>query len=648
MPTSYPYVLYVTSAADQQKFVPEGETPPIPPDPIPTTEPRCIISLDGSQYAFVARDGTPLDPYYDPDGVFVMDNILCTHPSLPGFRAFYRPDRGTAREEWVLEYGDPWIPAPSANTSPYAAEFRRKDGTIITVQAPRGQYWYSRWRWQSDVRPVRRTYSQLAAQGLICNFDPSGLATGNLLTVSNYEPMATCGIPPDQGQTGGYPGLGIQTGWQTQYLRRGAPESSFRNQGEAAGSFQSHVRDTRTMAPIDIVTDYPGATMYSSSQGNPYFSKGKVVNKTDQGHMPSITYLPFLLTGDPYYLEGCQFWANHNMLTQPSNSRFMSAGRYLAWPLRAIYECVLATPTTVPSWLLPRSYWEHWLGVVRGIVENRMLNNSDPYYYVFHTIPDTGQASDKDPNKSGDHVWQQNMLDLVAAWVATTRDDWVDHAEWLMHNSVARASSLSGWCRSRPSPYHIRLQNASVLREAMTVDSTAIKLQYAQFFDTGHVVTIDGEPFTLQCQTPDGLDWTFAPRTTPKAHAVKAVVYGNKCLSWAEAAELNVFTYDWADTGDNDHMYAGTTDLTYHSYQRAALAQALHAGLDVPELQAAYTWLDEELRRFVTEKHLPIGDNWCVMPAPSVVRRKRHRRSDQTAVTEFVQQLIDEVRGVDE
>jgi len=31
-----------------------------------------------------------------------------------------------------------------------------------------------------------------------------------------------------------------------------------------------------------------------------------------------------------------------------------------------------------------------------------------------------------------------------------------------------------------------------------------------------------------------------------------------------------------------------------------------------------------------------------------VVRRKRHRRSDQTAVTEFVQQLIDEVRGVDE
>ena len=75
--------------------------------------------------------------------------------------------------------------------------------------------------------PGAASHAQLVALDLIPCIDTAGLVTGGLATVSAYAPMALCGIPADQGQTGGYPGLGIMTGWQAQYLTRGAPKSSF-------------------------------------------------------------------------------------------------------------------------------------------------------------------------------------------------------------------------------------------------------------------------------------------------------------------------------------------------------------------------------------------------------------------------------------
>jgi hypothetical protein len=612
---------------------------------------KAVIQLGGGNYEFRASAGVMLDPYYDPLGEFVQQNILCVHASLPGFRAYYRPDQASSREEWVFEFGDCWITPVPPNLAAYTAEITRRDGSVISISAPKGHYWHARWRWYSSPRRVRRTAKQLWDQDLIPCFDVAGLATGSLINVSAYTPMATCGMPADQGQTGGYWGLGIQTGPQTQYLVRGAAEASFRNVGEAAASYQSHVRDVRTGAPIDIWHDYPQANMYSANTGSPFFSRGTQVNRTDQGHMPSAAYLPFLLTGDPYYLEECQFWANHNRLTLPGNgSRYMVMGRYLAWPLRAEYECFLATPENVPSWLLPKSYWQHWLDVCRGFVTDRMANTIDPYYYVFHTIPDSGQTTTTDPSKSGDHVWQQNMLDLVASWIACLRDEWVEPAEWLIRSSIDRASATSGWCRARGSPYHMRLQNVSVLAEAMTTSSTSFRLQYSQLgFKSGITVKIDSESFVLR-DSSDGLTWTFAPRTSPAAHSVNREVWGAKCTSWAEARELNIATYGWgADVADNDHIAPSATDLTYQSYQRAALAQALRAGLEAPGLLDAAKWLDDEMRRLISSRQTPpIGDNWCAVPLIKS-RRHRPRRSDRTD-PQLHPELLDlaaEFRGVE-
>lgn len=611
-------------------------------------QPRAVLDIGGNQYEFRPSDGVAYDPYYDPMGQFVQDSICCTNPGLPGFRAYYRPDQRSSREEWVFEFSDCWLEPVPANLPAYTARITTRTGEVVTISAPVGHYWHARWRWQSAPRPVRRTAHQLWSEDLIPAFDTAGLVTGGIINAAPYSPMATCGMPANQGSTGGYWGLGIQTGQQTQFLIRGAPEASFRNVAEAAGSYQSNVRDTKTGAPIDLWHEYPNATMYASNTGSPYFAKGTVINKTDTGHMPSAAYLPFLLTGDPYYLEAVQYWANQNMLGMPGNgSRFSSQGRYFAWPLRAVYECYLATPESVPTWLLPRAYWLHWVDVAREIVEDRMANASDPYYFVFHSMPDYGQSGSADPPKSGDHVWQQNMIQLVAAWIASLRDEWVEPAEWLIHNGVARASATSGWQRSRPSPYHIRLQNASALAEAMDTVTTTLRLQYVQRFAAGQTVTVDSEQMVLGASA-DGLTWSVTRSATPKAHAVNASVYGNKCLSWAEAADLNALNYGWPEES-NDALSPGTTDLTYIGYQRAALAQAIHAGLEVPGLLDAAQWLDSEIRRLISSKQTPgIGDNWACVPNV-VRRRRRHRRSERTdpQLRPELLALLDEIRGAD-
>jgi len=648
-PPTYPHIIVFETAETQRLFVP-AETEPDPPDPPDPEEPPpepgdacATITIAGTDYVFLASEGQALDSYTDPDGHFVQDNIVCTNPGLPHMLVFYRPDRSGDREEWVFEHGLPQNTAQAANLPTYTCVITRRDGATAVIEAPSGHYWFGRWRWQSAPRPVRRSYAQLSAQNLIPHLNTTGLANGPILTVNEYKPMATCGMPTNMGTTGAYPGLGIITGWQAQYLVRGAPETAWRNQAEAINGYAVFVRDPDTLAPApgDIINDWPSANMYSASEGTPYIAKGPSPLRTDQGHLPSMSYIPFLLTGDPYHLEAMQFVTNYQQLSLPADSRCMVMGRYWAWPTRAIAECVAATPAVAPSWLLPKSYWEHWLDTHRGYIEDRMANSSDPYCYVFHTILESGQTTELDPSKSGDHVWQQGFVDLTAAWIASWREEWIEPAEWLIHSCIDRASATSGWCRARCSPYHMRLQNASILATAMDKTSTGLTIKYVQRFRPGMSVTIDSETMVLG-DSDDQLTWDIASRPKPADHPANRAVYGTKCLSWGEAADLNILTYDWgADVADNDHLAPSVTDLTYQSYQRAALAQAIHAGLEVPGLHDAYTWLDGEMRRLVSTKGMTVGDNWAI--APVVTSRRPHRRRSERIAWSRMREILETI-----
>jgi hypothetical protein len=96
-------------------------------------------------------------------------------------------------------------------------------------------------------------------------------------------------------------------------------------------------------------TQYSGGTPFPSCGGdcyNPYTA--------DEAHQPSIAYVPYLITGDHFYLEELQFWANWNFLTLNFLYRnydkriFTGQVRGQAWSLRELGRVVYITPDNHP------------------------------------------------------------------------------------------------------------------------------------------------------------------------------------------------------------------------------------------------------------------------------------------------------------
>jgi hypothetical protein len=71
----------------------------------------------------------------------------------------------------------------------------------------------------------------------------------------------------------------------------------------------------------------------------------------DNAHEPSLAYMPYMLTGDYYYLEELQFWAMWNMFSSNPAYREYAKGliyrdqvRAQAWSLRTLAEAAYLTP----------------------------------------------------------------------------------------------------------------------------------------------------------------------------------------------------------------------------------------------------------------------------------------------------------------
>jgi hypothetical protein len=75
----------------------------------------------------------------------------------------------------------------------------------------------------------------------------------------------------------------------------------------------------------------------------------------DDAHQPSIAYLPYLLTGDYFFLEELQFWAQWNMILANPAYRETSKGllkwsqvRGQAWSMRTLGHAAYITPDADP------------------------------------------------------------------------------------------------------------------------------------------------------------------------------------------------------------------------------------------------------------------------------------------------------------
>jgi hypothetical protein len=221
---------------------------------------------------------------------------------------------------------------------------------------------------------IRHDPNYLIATGAVPNYDPDVVISAATIAdtaaqfASNAEPMATGLTMPYMPTTGGRPDIGLLPGWVVSYLlsQEGSAKGAMLGTADLAGSFSIHYRDQNTGKPISII-DYPYMTL-RGNYGDTYNPATKqheafpvcagsctTPNIADTAHQPSLAFLPYLVTGDHYYLEELEFWAAYNMFSSNPAYRKYAEGlvysdqvRAQAWILRSLAEAAYIVPDDDP------------------------------------------------------------------------------------------------------------------------------------------------------------------------------------------------------------------------------------------------------------------------------------------------------------
>ncbi len=188
--------------------------------------------------------------------------------------------------------------------------------------------------------------------------------TQNTYTVSatpeKFEILRVGTLAEFMGQTGGRPEIAPYPDWAAQYLLTKTAdlrEFVLKN-GDLAGSWSVHITepDGHSLVSID---DRPNFYFGEGQNGDGPRARlpGSAVAVgygAENAHVPSLAYIPYLLTGDRYYADEMAYWGNFTMLFQPpaaSDARNGSEGllridqvRGLAWGLRNMVDAAAYLP----------------------------------------------------------------------------------------------------------------------------------------------------------------------------------------------------------------------------------------------------------------------------------------------------------------
>jgi hypothetical protein len=168
------------------------------------------------------------------------------------------------------------------------------------------------------------------------------------------EPMGNGLAVPYMPTTGGRSDIGLLPGWAVSYLLSMNEIARKVTLGTAdmSGTWSMHYRNQITYRPVSLI-EFPYMTLVGSASDtyNPKTKKSEAFPpcggdcatpySADTAHEPALTYLPYLVTGDYYYLEELQFWTMYDLFQSNPGYRANVKGlfhqtqvRAQAWSLR--------------------------------------------------------------------------------------------------------------------------------------------------------------------------------------------------------------------------------------------------------------------------------------------------------------------------
>jgi hypothetical protein len=303
------------------------------------------------------------------------------HPYLSArFAIRWYPGVKKARVDVVVENDWAYEPAPQNFTYDASVVI---GGQTVYSKAGMTHYHHARWRklfWYNTTDPavnVELNTAYLIGTHAVPNYDQSIVVPDSALasyatrwTGAVTEPMNVGLVSSAMGTTGGRPDIGLLPAFSTHYLLTmdARAKNVMLGTADLSGSWSSHYRDRKTDRPLNVA-DYPYSTVYGH-QGDTYnkatgqyeafpacaSSTACATPYTfDSAHQPNLAYLPYVVTGDYYYLEELQFWVMWNSFS--SNPAYRNYGQGLyhsdqirgqAWSMRTAAEAAYITPDNSP------------------------------------------------------------------------------------------------------------------------------------------------------------------------------------------------------------------------------------------------------------------------------------------------------------
>jgi hypothetical protein len=219
----------------------------------------------------------------------------------------------------------------------------------------------SRWRkvfwWGREKPPVHvaHDFRYLTTTGALPNYDrdlpappPSRPEDDLSREGPQWDILGRGPLTAYMPTTGGRPEIAPYPLWTVRFLLTMEPRRRdfVLAAGDLAGSWPIHVR-ARATDRIMTIDQRPEFWLDERGQDRPHWKPPRHMPDAKQeklspdlAHQPSLAYVPYLVTGDHYYLEEAYFWANYCLLASWWHPREKSRGlladqiRGDAWALR--------------------------------------------------------------------------------------------------------------------------------------------------------------------------------------------------------------------------------------------------------------------------------------------------------------------------
>lgn len=385
------------------------------------------------------------------------------HPHLTARLHTRLVDGGTRiRTDVVMENTRTWTANPGNITYSLAV---KRNGVAVYTQPKFTHYHHARWHkvvWTgASAQPqtrVRHHMPYFVATRATWSYDlsikvPEAVLAQEAtnLAAADKAPMKAALLTTYFPTTGGRQEIGPLPRWTALYLvsQDDRALASMMAVADAAAGVPIHYRDEPSDQPLNVVA-YPNVTvMHGNSSPVLPPSTGSTIWTPDTAHQGSFAYIPYLITGDAFYLDETLFWAAWNIASANPAYRATSAGlihpeqvRGQAWAMRSIAEASFASPDS------------HYL---KNYFKTVLSNNLTKYAQTY--TPNAGQsplgAIMKTDELTKSTPWENDFFSVVFSWIAENQEPKaLDTLRFISRFNVGRYMNESnGFCAAAGPGY---------------------------------------------------------------------------------------------------------------------------------------------------------------------------------------------------